>query len=133
MADTATSQRGASSQPAGRALWFGLLGAPIAWFVHFLAIWAIAEWGCLAGWGRFAILGLDVVVALVGIAAILALPIVAAAAFTAWRNWRRAGASPTGRDSRSGFMGIGGIALGALFWTLIILETIPAFVLRPCG
>jgi hypothetical protein len=130
--ETGSSQRGAASQPADRTLWFGLLGAPVAWFVHFLAIWAIAEWGCLAGWGRFTILGLDTIAVLLAIATMLVLPIMAVASIIAWRNWR-AGASEAERDSWRVYMGLGGGILGVLFGTLVVLETIPAFVLMPCG
>jgi hypothetical protein len=135
MADTTAAQPDTARSPAARWLWLGLLGAPSVWLVHILALWMIAEWGCLAGWAHYTILGVQAVTLLLVIATCVALPLVIAAGLVAWRTWRRARASANdrGSENRSAYMGLGGIALSTLFGFAIILESLPALLLSPCA
>jgi hypothetical protein len=134
MADTTTAKRDTSSSTA-RWLWLGLLGAPSIWMVHFLAIWMIAEWGCLAGWSGFTLLGFQAITVLLVIVTCIALPLVVAAGLLAWRNWRwaRASTNEYEADNRSVYMGFGGVALSTLFGFAILLESLPALLLGLCG
>jgi hypothetical protein len=135
MVDPTTTQRDTSFSPTGRSLWFSLLGAPSAWLVHFLAIWVIAEWGCLAGWSRFTILGFDAITVLLVLATFMVLPLVIAAGLMAWRIWQRtrANANDRGSEHRSAYMSFGGVVLSTLFAFAIFLESLPALLLHPCG
>jgi hypothetical protein len=135
MVDPTATQRDTSFSPTGRSLWFSLLGAPSAWLIHFLAIWVIAEWGCLAGWSRFTILGFDAVAILLVLATFIVLPLVIAAGLMAWRIWQRmrAHANDGGSEHRSAYMGFGGVMLSTLFAFAIILESLPALLIHPCG
>jgi hypothetical protein len=134
MVDPITSQHDISS-PTTRWLWLGLLGAPSVWLAHFLAIWVITEWGCLAGWARSTLLGFQAIAVLLVTVTCIALPLVVAAGLLAGRNWRRAQASTNehGTDNRSAYMGFGGVVLSALFGFAIILESLPALLLPACG
>jgi hypothetical protein len=135
MADTTTAQHDTVPSPAARWLWLGLLGAPGIWLVHFLAIWMITEWGCLAGWWQLTILGFQSTTLLLVIATGIALPLVVATGLLAWRNWRRARASTCdhGTDNLSAYMGLGGVALSTLFGFALIFESLPALLLPACG
>jgi hypothetical protein len=134
MADTVAAQRDTAPSPATGWLWLGLLGAPGIWLVHFLAIWMIAEWGCLAGWTHFTILGFQSVAVLLVSATCIALPLIIAAGLVSWRIWRRARTSAKDyeADNRSAYMGLGGVALSILFVFAAILESLPALLLHPC-
>ncbi|MFL5801230.1 MAG: hypothetical protein ACJ8CR_05750 [Roseiflexaceae bacterium] len=90
MADTSAAQHDTVPSPAARWLWLGLLDAPGIWLVHFLAIWIIAEWGCLAGWAHFTSLGFQSITVLLVIATCIALPLIIATGLVSWRTWRRA-------------------------------------------
>ncbi|HEU5103654.1 MAG TPA: hypothetical protein VFU22_31780 [Roseiflexaceae bacterium] len=135
MVDPSTTQRDTPFSPTGRSLWFSLLGAPSAWLVHFLAIWVIAEWGCLASWSRFTLLGFDAITVLLVLATFLVLPLVIAAGMMAWRIWQRtrANANDGGSEHRSAYMSFGGVVLSTLFAFAIFLESLPALLLHPCG
>ncbi|HKT61916.1 MAG TPA: hypothetical protein VJQ46_17825 [Gemmatimonadales bacterium] len=98
-----------------RSLWFGLVGAPLAWSVQELAGYALAARGCEAG--RAAAVVLGVVTTLVGLGA----------ALTAYRSWRASRAD----HAPAGFMAFGGILTSVLFTLLLIMNlaltaTVPA-------
>lgn len=42
-------------------LWFGVMGGAVAWFLHFVLAYLIAEFGCVNGWGEVHWLGLSAV------------------------------------------------------------------------
>src|SRR4051812_30869108 len=102
------------AQAQGRpdvALWTGLLGGPVAWLVHFQAVYALAMPACAAGDG----LALQLVTALCVAAS-------GGAAWLAWRNWRVVrgwpSSSDAGAEARVRLMAVVGVMAGALF-TLI--------------
>jgi hypothetical protein len=134
MVEPITSQRNTAT-PTARSLWCGLLGAPSVWMAHFLAIWVITEWGCLAGWAHSRLLGFQAITALLVIVTGIALPLVVAAGLLSGHNWRRARASANdqGTDDRSAYMSLGGVALSTLFGFAIVLESLPALLLGSCG
>ena len=76
-----------------RSMWFGLLGGAIAWTVHLIFAYAIAEFGCVGGLGHRHYLGLSLVAwAELALAAATALAGSAATA-VAYQRYRR-GRSP---------------------------------------
>jgi hypothetical protein len=99
-------------------------------------MWAIAEGGCLAGWSRYALLGVDIITALLIVSTLVTLPVMLAAGYVAWRNWRQLRAdakdADESADNYSLYMSRGGAILSVLFLALVVLETVPALVLQPC-
>jgi hypothetical protein len=55
------------SREGGRArLWFGALGAPIAWALHFVIAYPLVEWACRTGstfalWASFVVAAIAIV------------------------------------------------------------------------
>jgi hypothetical protein len=113
-----------------RSLWFGILAAPIAWFLHLSFGWALAEMGCPLGVTRILTIG-STPVYLINLLVIGATGIaMGASAFgglTAYRFYSNSGA-----NERVRFMGMFGMLFTALFVLAIILSTLPAFILPPC-
>lgn len=119
-----------TAAPGRLALWTGVWGGAVAWFVHLAASYAIAEFGCVAGWDRFRLLGLGAVTW--GILAATALTL-AATAWAGWLAWRcyRATDGAEEQEASRGLAGIG-LILNALFAFSILFETVPIFFLADC-
>lgn len=111
------------------ALWFALLGGPIAWTAHLLASYPLVPHACDTGSTTL----LNIVTAVTAV-------IAAAAAATGWwayRRGRRAGApdGPGGGDaseSRVGFMALTGMLVALLFTFAILIEGLPPLLVDPC-
>lgn len=108
------------------ALWFALLGGPAAWTAHLLASYPLVPVACDTG----------TTAPLNALTAAMAL-IAAGSAATGWwayRRARRSAASAAGSasESRTGFMAITGLLLGALFTFAIVMEGLPAILQDPC-
>jgi hypothetical protein len=109
------------------------LGGAIAWLVHLLGAYALAEFGCVAGWQRLAPLGVTAV-------AWAALTLsVAAALAAAWatrvaaRADRRLTAVSDPTRTRH-FAARSGMWLNGFFLAAILAETLPVlFYLGTCG
>jgi hypothetical protein len=109
------------------------LGGAIAWLVHLLGAYALAEFGCVAGWQRVAPGGVTAVAW-----GILALS-VAAVAMSAWAfsvaaraDKRLTRVSDPTRTRH--FAARSGMWLNGLFFVIIMAETMPVlFYLRGCG
>jgi heme/copper-type cytochrome/quinol oxidase subunit 2 len=117
-------------------LWFGMIGAPIIWFVHFVIVWAIAEFGCAAGQASTVITGGSIQV-LVIVATVVGVIGTLGSAFVAYRSWRQLEReSADGGERRQGlqpFMAFMGMILGLLFTVVVILDVIPVFIVSTCG
>ena len=126
-------------------IWLGLWGGGLAWLVHFLTIYALAEFGGLSGLGERLVLGVSLVVWLVFAATLLTLLAAGAAIRISWSTSRRAREHDSATsgdldaDAAPGpasdlFAGRVGWIAGALFAVAIVFEAIPAlFYLRACG
>lgn len=121
---------------SGVILWSGLLVPGIAWLLHFLAIWAIAEYGCVAaGFPRYWFLGvMDLAWAVFG-ATVVLLGICVMAGLLSHRHRRVLLEQPTRPTPDSDaekldsdrYMALGGMYSAFLFGLIIIVETIPIF------
>lgn len=119
-----------SNRPAavsGFALWFGALGALIAWTIHFALAYPLVELVCQTGWGFL----LEVISAVTFVAAV-------AAGVVSWRNWHAFDEAERedllGRGSRPAFMALLGIFAAVIFIVGIILGTIPILIgVDPCA
>ncbi|MDQ6679445.1 MAG: hypothetical protein M3Y67_00575 [Pseudomonadota bacterium] len=123
------------------ALWFGLLGAPLAWGLQELVNVSLAGYACfphdvpLAAplWPNLVgiVIGVDLV-ALVGcVAAWLA-------AFYSWRRTREEKPGDAEQllgsgDGRTRFMAMAGVMTGMLFLVATLLATLNLAGVAPCG
>jgi heme/copper-type cytochrome/quinol oxidase subunit 2 len=119
-------------------LWFGLLGGGVAWSWHLLSAYLIAEFGCVSGLGERHVAGVSVVAWLILAASAIALLVVGAALWVAYRSRERLAreADPANDDddtapelslARTGFI------TSVIFLMIIAVQTIPIFFyLRNC-
>jgi hypothetical protein len=136
------------------ALWFGVLGPPLAWASHLLLGDGLYELGCSPGFARPRIYGLPFDVwALLMTALLLGVDVLAGLlAFRAFRTIRQrrreaeagverataAGLLPpdevreTARDRAYG-MAVAGIASALLYGLLLVYGLLPPFFLRTCS
>jgi hypothetical protein len=125
--DTTRSDRPAPVGPL--ALWFAILGAPIAWAVQLALGDMFSELGCEAG--GFG--GLSLVLLLISLAAAV---VAAWALFVAWRAHAtlRSNAREDIPFERASFMAVAGILSSSLFLMVIVMGGfIPHLFLETCG
>jgi hypothetical protein len=113
-----------------RALWFGLLGGGVAWLIHFLAAYIIAEFGCISGWGKGTFMGVTGLAwLLLGVSAVML-------GLCTWsvliarrclRDLRKAPFADRARVQSRIFMARAGFISGAIFVLIILVETLPIF------
>lgn len=126
---SSTSPHG-SSEPAPRlaALWAGILTGPLAWAALLQTNYTLSYVACEQQhtW-------------MLHLAAIVALALVGAAAFAAWRAAPPLRVDEHVSDHQEGtsllrrrFMALGGLALCAWFTIVILATEIPALLLHPC-
>lgn len=122
--------------PVAWRTWFGFLGAPSVWAIHFMVVYALMEVGCVAGWDRFVVAGINGVALATLLGTLLSVPAIVAAGWVAYGLWRRSPRdTPPGKETadQNTHVGQAGVFLSVLFLLAVIFETIPVFVLRPCG
>ncbi len=123
------------------AVWFGLLGAPIAWGLQEFINVSLAGYACfphdtpLAAplWANLAAIALAVDA--------VALAICIAAGFAAFHTWRRSRGEKPGDadqllgsgDGRTRFMAMAGIMVSLLFLFGTALATLNLAAVPPCG
>ena len=116
------------------AMWFGLLGGAVAWTAHLLLAYAVAEFGCVSGFGERSYLGISIVAWLEVAVTVLTTVIAASAAIVAYRSHRilqsqqvDGAAAPEEDTARAGLITSG------IFTFIILFESIPIFYyLRAC-
>jgi hypothetical protein len=108
-----------------RALWIGLLLAPVAFLINLEVAYALVPTACSSR--------TELPVHLVHIACLL---LTLYGLLTAWHAWKLTGAAWPGsqgdRLARSRFMAGTGILVSAMFVLVIVAQWIPSFVLDPC-
>ena len=132
------------------ALWFGLLGGPIAWSVQTLINLPVASHGCFP---RLTPLDAPITGAMRGIAFVVSLAALAiglAAAAVAWRSWRHTRdeqQSGTGNarqhgaehalletgEGRTRFMALAGVLTSVTFLVASAIHAAAIFLVLPCG
>lgn len=116
------------------ALWFGLVGGGVAWTLHLLSAYAIAEFGCVSGMGERSTAGISLVAWMELAATAMTACLAAAAAVVAYRMQHQfaAGTSDSTHVGEQTTAWAGLLASG--FFTFVILfESIPIlFYLRDC-
>lgn len=104
-------------------LWFGLFGAPAAWGTHLGLSYLIVPHVCATGqtfWMHL-ITAVTAVIAALGVV-------------TAWRVRRAAPRADTGPEvaDRSGFLGLAGVVLSALFFLALLMGGLQPLLIDPC-
>lgn len=114
------------------ALWFGVLGAPIAWVFHMTIGYSLEEWfACSPSTSSPGeILGVDVRAWAIGITVVFA-AVALAAGLVAARCWRRA-KEDGGTGGRARWMGMVGVMNSALYLVIILGGLGPALLLSVC-
>ncbi len=121
----------APTSPASPLLWFGVLGAPLAWGLQFGIGYWITQGRCSPGdeWGS----GPDLwtlVLTILAAAAAIAAAATAVALFRATAAAEAEGAPPAGRTH---FLAIVGMAIAPLFLAIIVMNGVGVLVLSSCS
>ena len=118
-----------------RALWFGVLGSPLAWGGHLVGNYSLEEWFACSESAQVKgeILGLGVHTLSVGLNTAMLMVALASglAARTCWRKLR--GQDGDERTERARWMAYAGIVQGTLFTGIILLGYLPALMLDVCA
>jgi hypothetical protein len=106
-------------------LWFAVLIPSTVWLISFLANFALAPWVCARGWKP----ALFVV-------SVVSLAITAASGVLAWRLWRQVGTEMPGESggavAHARSLGLAGVLLSAMFFVVILAQSIPNLMLGAC-
>ncbi len=116
---------------------FNLIGGGVAWLLHLLLAYLIAEFGCLRGWGDLHLMGITLVAWLVLFISVLTLGLAGVAIFISWRTGAKLRSVPgDGEDigaRAKGFTARAGLITNGLFFFVILVESIPIlYFLRVC-
>ena len=117
----------ARREPEGFRLWFGTLGAAVAWFVHLIVVYVLVPVTCAIS-GPVAMY----------IASVALVAVALAGGFVALQSWRDMSEEERGNligemeGTRKGFMIYGGLLASGVFLLAILLAIIPIFFLDPC-
>ncbi|MCO5168649.1 MAG: hypothetical protein M9894_20095 [Planctomycetes bacterium] len=131
----------AQDPQAGRGrIWVGLWGPAVVWLVHFLALYALAEFGCLSPLADRVVLGASLVAWLVLAVTAVCLALSGGITWLAWQvDQRLTPLATSGPEADPGpdagrFAGRAGWMSGLLFTLIIAVEAVPVFFfLRDCG
>ncbi|MBA4147082.1 MAG: hypothetical protein H0X66_03130 [Verrucomicrobia bacterium] len=118
-----------------RTLWFGLLGGGSAWFFQLLAVWAIAEFGCVAGLGEIRRGGLTIVAWMAIAASVLFFIGALFATFLAHRCGRNIQSNSRGIEMPESelFLARTGFITSGIFTIIILVQSVPIFFyLKEC-
>jgi hypothetical protein len=118
------------------ALWLGLFGGAIAWTVHLMLAYVVAEFGCVGRLGERSYQGISMVawleLALTG-ATTLASAAATAVAYRSYRRLRSSGQSADADRAAERDTARAGLLTSGIFTLIILFESIPIFYyLRHC-
>lgn len=123
-----------NSKVSRASLWFGLLGGAIAWTIHFLSAYAVAEFGCVGKLGQRSYGNISIVAWLELALTAVAVLVAATATAAAYQNQRRLLASAGGAALEAECCTArAGLYTSAIFTFVILFESIPIFFyMRSC-
>jgi hypothetical protein len=124
-------------QPRSRrlGLWFGLIGGGIAWTLHLMSAYAIAEFGCVGGMGSRSMAGISLVAWMELAATAISVCLAMAATIAAYRLQCQLMARTPSESAHHGerITARAGLLASGLFTFVILFESIPIFFyLRDC-
>jgi hypothetical protein len=114
---------------------YSVLAGPILWFVHFFAVYVIAEFGCRINFSNLVFVTAESIRLWITVLTIVVLILVAFGGLLAYRNWRQLpanGGNGSPIDARLHFLVVIAMCLSALFWFSIIFTAMPAFFGAVC-
>jgi hypothetical protein len=117
------------------SLWFGLVGGGLAWMLHLLGAYAIAEFGCVGRLGELSDRGISTVAWLEFVLTVVTVAIAGAATVVAYRRHRelRSKESSSGASIADAFTARAGVLASGILTFVILFESIPIFYyLRSC-
>lgn len=115
-------------------LGYSILAGPILWFVHFILVYTIAEFGCRANFNNFLFItpaNIRVVIVAITIPILI---FVGIGGIFAYREWTRLkeGRVDSKIAEREHFLVIMAMLLSLLFLFSILVTTMPTFVVNVC-
>ena len=125
--------------PQARNLVLLLLAGPLIWSVYHIVGYLLVEVACRTGILAGRILGLSALWWILIVLTVAALLATLYAGFLAYRNWQDTRTISTEVEEadlvkgRTRFLALSGLLLNSLFAVIILLDGIPALVLRLCG
>jgi hypothetical protein len=115
-------------------LWVSFLTGPVVYIVYFIAVWALGEFGCVAGIQQLTLFGQNPirlgVLVLTAIAALLTL-IIGIVSLRRWRQLREAPGRNGGNYAQ--FMSFVGAWLNGFFTLVILMNAIPMLLGSGCN
>jgi hypothetical protein len=117
------------------ALWFGVLGSPLAWAGHLYLNYSLEEWFACSpsATDRGEILGFTVDQVSLSLNSLTAAA-AAVAGLVAFRCWRKACRATNGDSTeRARWMAFAGTVEGAVFLPMILLGYLPPLLLDTCA
>lgn len=129
-----------SQRPGLRAapwlLWFGVLGAGVAWSLHTVVDWGIEETVCRSG--HDGLLGLPLRPVLF-VLALVFLAVAVASTVVAYGLWRKLDGAPADddlsalRQQRAAFMAVVGVVMDVLFVLMVAMSAVSILVIPECA
>lgn len=120
------------SSPRSFSLWFGLVGGGVAWLLHLLLAYVVAEFGCLSGLGERHLGNWSLVTWLLLAVSAGALGLALAATLVSWRGFRRA-VHGSESDRARRFSARLGFISNVVFTAIVAVQSVPIFYfLRSC-
>ena len=117
-------------------LWFGLLGGAIAWTIHFMSVYVVAEFGCVAGLGERSYWDISLVAWLelvLTVAAALAAAVSTAVAYSSELRLPSVADGSGITQQAERYTARAGLLTSGIFTFVIVFESIPIFFyLRSC-
>jgi hypothetical protein len=115
-------------------LWFGVFGGAVAWTIHMLLAYGIAEFGCVSSFRDARFLGITGVAWLILVMSALTLVLAVVALLIARRSERLLLADLRGQDDDADeFMARVGLVTSVVFVAIIVAQTLPVlYYLRSC-
>lgn len=129
MAEKSTGKEARGLGPI--ALWGGWAIAAVAWALHLVISYTVVEWYCHSETG----IAPGTIYWILNGTTLVTVVLALASAVLGWRNLRRvrpAKARDTERLGRQRFMALTGIMLSLFFLSIILVQGMPNFFLRPC-
>jgi hypothetical protein len=118
-------------EPWNWQLWFGLLGGPVAWSVHFLLVYGLSEGLCASGGTAATLFGFPLLNGSVLLATIIA-ALVALGCLVLARRTSSEQRSTGPEYERTDYMSKIGILSSGLFLFVILFEGLIVLVSPPC-
>lgn len=109
---------------------YSILSGPVVWFVHFVVVYSLADFGCRANFTNLAFITPDTIRLLIIVVTVVAVVLVGAGGIFAYRGWTRGKLTSIGEHEH--FLVVAAMLLSALFLFSILITTMPTFFLNVC-